>query len=107
MKPLEWAKHAAVFVAALFVVRLGFVLSPYFIAPDTMGTMTPGGLLAAMGVPTLDGLIAAWPICIALAICQALTFHYVKRWATPIYLSGLFVAALLFAMRYASVATAG
>ena len=62
---------------------------------------------AGMPMPTLGALIAPWPIYIALAICQALTFHYVKKFSTPIFLGGVFVAALLFAMRYANVATVG
>jgi hypothetical protein len=52
------------------------------------------------------GLLSAWPIYIALAIVQALTFHYVKKFATPVFLGGVFVAALLFAMRYTAL-TAG
>ena len=51
----------------------------------------------------LNGLIASWPIFIALAIVQALTFHYVKRFATPLFLLGVFLLASATAWRYAGI----
>jgi hypothetical protein len=48
----------------------------------------------------LVGLISAWPIFIALAIIQALTFHYVKRFATPVFLIGVFILGTLLAWRF-------
>lgn len=99
MKPIEWVKHAAVFVAAVFLIWLGGVMPVVW--PRLNAGVDP---FAGMGVPTLGGLLAAWPIYIALAIAQALTFHYVKKFSTPIFLTGVFVAAVLFAMRYAGVA---
>lgn len=99
MKPLEWAKHVAVFVAAVFLIWLGGVLPVVW--PRYSTGVDP---FAGMPAPTLSGLLAAWPIYIALAIIQALTFHYVKKFSTPIFLGGVFLAALVFAMRYAQVA---
>lgn len=99
MKPLEWAKHVAVFVAAVFLIWLGGVLPVVW--PRYSAGVDP---FAGMPAPTLMGLLAAWPIYIALAIVQALTFHYVKRFATPLFLGGVFLAALVFAMRYTQVA---
>ena len=102
MKPVEWAKHVAVFVAAVFLIWLGGVLP--MVWPTISAGVDP---FAGMPAPTfgdlLAGILAAWPIFIALAICQALTFHYVKRFSTPIFLGGVFIAALVFAMRYAQV----
>lgn len=99
MKALEWAKHVAVFVAAVFLIWLAGVLPVAW--PRYSAGVDP---FAGMPAPTLGGLLAAWPIYIALAIIQALTFHYVKRFATPIFLGGVFLAALVFAMRYTQVA---
>jgi hypothetical protein len=102
MKPVEWVKHVAVFVAAVFLIWLGGVLPAAW--PKYSAGVDP---FAGMPAPTmgdiLGGLLAAWPIFIALAICQALTFHYVKKFSTPIFLGGVFLAALVFAMRYAQV----
>ena len=63
-------------------------------------------VFGAMAMPTIGALISPWPIYVALAIVQALTFHYVKKFSTPIFLAGVFVAALLFAVRYTNL-TAG
>ena len=101
MKPIEWAKHVAVFIAAVFLIWLGGVM-PGVMAQANAGADV-GAVFAAMPAPTLGALLAPWPIYIALAIVQALTFHYVKKFSTPIFLAGVFVAALLFAMRYAAV----
>jgi hypothetical protein len=100
MSRLEWARHAVVFVASLGVVYVAGVLAPYFIDPGAAGPLTLGSVLGHMAPPTLIGLLLAFPIYMALAICQALTFHYVKRFTTPLYLGVLFVLALLFAIRY-------
>lgn len=99
MKPIEWAKHVAVFIAAVFLIWLGGVMPVVW--PRLNAGLDP---FAGMPTPTLGALLAPWPIYIALAIVQALTFHYVKKFSTPIFLAGVFVAALLFALRYAAVA---
>lgn len=98
MTRMEWVKHAAVFIAAVFLIWLGGVMPVAW--PKINAGVDP---FAGLPAPTLMGLLSAWPIYIALAIVQALTFHYVKKFATPVFLGGVFVAALLFAMRYASV----
>jgi len=95
-----WIKHALVFIAAVALVWVAGMVpvmvlgqeatSPPAVTPDA------GGLIL--------GLISAWPIYIALAICQALTFQYVKRFATPVFLAGVFTLALLLAWRYATAA---
>lgn len=95
-----WIKHALVFIAAIALVWLagllpGMILGQQSTAPAA-ATPDAGGLVL--------GLISAWPIYIALAICQALTFQYVKRFTTPIYLAGVFTLALLLAWRYATAA---
>lgn len=100
MSRLHWLKHAGVFIASLFVIYLAGVLAPYFINPDAAGPLTLNGVLGRMSAPTVAGLVSAWPIYITLAIAQALTFHYVRKWTTPIYLGALFVLALMFAIRY-------
>jgi hypothetical protein len=101
MKPVEWAKHVVVFIAAVFLIWLGGVM------PSVWPKLNSGGdPFAGLPAPTLMGLLSAWPIYIALVIVQALTFHYVKKFSTPIFLGGVFVAALLFAMRYSQL-TAG
>ena len=105
MKPLEWAKHAAVFVAAVFLIWLGGVMPAVW--PKLSAGADLNTAFAGMPMPTLGALLAPWPIYIALAIVQALTFHYAKKFSTPIFLGGVFVAALLFALRYASVAAVG
>ena len=91
MSRAEWIKHAFVFVAAIFLVWLSGVTPLLVNDPDAFATLA---------TPTVGGLIAAWPIYIAIAICQALTFHYVKKWTTPIFLTGVFVLGALFAWRY-------
>jgi len=94
-----WIKHAAVFIAAVALVWLAGALPGMINAqPQLAGAQPPSaGAL-------VNGLIASWPIFIALAICQALTFHYVKRFATPIFLVGVFILASLMAWRYAGMA---
>lgn len=93
-------KHAAVFVAAIALVWFAGVLPAMILAPPGAAPAIPlpsaGGLLA--------GLVSAWPMFIAVAIVQALTFHYVKRFTTPIFLAGVFILALLLAWRYATIA---
>ena len=95
-----WIKHGLVFIAAIALVWLagllpGLILGQQSTAPPT-ATPDAGGLVL--------GLISAWPIYIALAICQALTFQYVKRFSTPVFLAGVFTLALLLAWRYATAA---
>lgn len=95
-----WIKHALVFIAAIALVWLaglvpGMILGQQSNAPP-VSTPDAGGLVL--------GLISAWPIYIALAICQALTFQYVKRFTTPIFLASVFTLALLLAWRYATAA---
>lgn len=103
MTRVEWIKHAAVFVAAIFLIWLGGVM-PGVLAQVSAGA-DPAAVFGAMPAPTLGALLTPWPIYIALAIVQALTFHYVKKFSTPIFLGGVFVAALLFAMRYTALTT--
>lgn len=103
MKPVEWAKHVAVFVAAVFLIWLGGVL-PAMWPRYSAGVDPFAGMPAPSVGEVVGGLLSAWPIYIALAIVQALTFHYVKRFTTPIFLGGVFLASLVFAMRYAQVA---
>lgn len=91
MTRTEWIKHALVFVAAIFLVWLSGVVPVLVNDPEAFATMA---------TPTLSGLLAAWPIYIAVAICQALTFHYVKTWPALFFLVGVFVLGLLFAWRY-------
>ena len=94
-----WIKHAAVFIAAIALVWLAGALPGMINAqPELTGAPPPSaGAL-------VNGLIASWPIFIALAICQALTFQYVKRFATPVFLLGVFILASLMAWRYAGMA---
>lgn len=94
-----WIKHAAVFIAAIALVWLAGALPGMINAkPELAGAPPPSaGAL-------VNGLIASWPIFIALAICQALTFQYAKRFATPIFLAGVFILASLMAWRYAGLA---
>jgi hypothetical protein len=94
---LHWLKHAAVFIAAIALVWFAGVL-PALINPPA------GAPPSSLGPPTLVGLLSAWPIYIAVAIVQALTFHYVKRFATPIFLTGIFLIASAMAWRYAGLA---
>lgn len=95
-----WIKHALVFIAAVALVWLAGILPGIILGQASTASPaaapTPAGLLM--------GLISAWPIYIALAICQALTFQYVKRLATPVFLAGVFTLALLLAWRYATAA---
>ena len=95
-----WIKHALVLIAAIALLWLaglipGMILGQESTAPPT-ATPDAGGLIL--------GLISAWLIYIALANCQRLTFQYVKRFATPVFLAGVFILALLLAWRYATAA---
>ncbi len=94
-----WIKHALVFIAAIALVWFAGVL-PALVNPPT----TPAAdLPSSLGPPTLLGLLSAWPIFFAVAICQALTFHYVKHFSTPVFLAGVFILASLMAWRYAGL----
>lgn len=97
MPRLHWLKHALVFIAAIALIWLAGVL-PALINPPA------GAAPANLAPPTLGGLISAWPIYIAVAIVQALTFHYVKHFATPVFLTGIFLIASAMAWRYAGLA---
>jgi len=90
-------RHAAVFIAAIALIWFAGVL-PALINPSA------GAAPPSLGPPTLAGLLSAWPIYIAVAIVQALTFHYMKRFTTPIFLTGVFLLASLMAWRYAGLA---
>lgn len=94
---LNIIKHALVFIAAIALIWLAGVL-PALINPAA------GAAPPSLGPPTLGGLISAWPIYIAVAIVQALTFHYVKHFATPIFFTGIFLIASAMAWRYAGLA---
>ena len=96
-------KHALVFVAAVITVWLSGIVPVMVMRPGPYANLPPEQVLADMGTPTLSGIIAAWPIFIALAIAQALTFHYVKKFTTPVFLAGVFILGALMAMRYWSV----
>jgi hypothetical protein len=96
MSRAEMIKHAIVFVASVVVVWLAGIV-PGLMTPSAAAPAGPadaGSLIA--------GILAVWPIFFALAIMQALTFHYVKKFTTPIYLAGVFVLALLLAWRYST-----
>ena len=95
-----WVKHALVFVAAIFVVWLSGVVPVLVLKPRAYAGMSNAQIVAGMSRVEPGGLISAWPILIGLAIIQALTFHYVKRFATPVFLVGVFALGLLMAMRY-------
>jgi len=95
-----WIKHGIVFLAAIVTVWLSGVVPVLILKPDAYAALTPTQVFAQMGAVEVSGLVRAWPIFIALAICQALTFHYVKAWTTPIYLTGVFALGLLMAWRY-------
>lgn len=96
----QWIKHALVFVAAVFTVWLSGIVPVLVMKPGAYAGMSNDQILAQMGTPTLGGLVSQLPIFIALAICQALTFHYVKKFTTPIFLVGVFALGALMAMRY-------
>jgi len=100
MSRKEWIRHGLVFVASVFVVWLSGVVPVLVMKPGPYAGMTDAQVLDQMGAPTIGGLLGSWPILIALAICQALSFHYIKKFTTPIYLGGVFIAGVLFAMRY-------
>jgi hypothetical protein len=95
-----WIKHGIVFLAAIFTVWLSGVAPVLILQPGPYAGLTPDQVFAQMGAVDVGGLIRAWPIFIALAICQALTFHYVKTWTTPIFLAGVFILGFLMAWRY-------
>ena len=95
-----WIKQGIVFLAAIVTVWLSGVVPVLILKPVAYAGLTPMQVLAQMGAVDVSGLVRAWPIFIALAICQALTFHYVRKWSTPIYLAGVFALGLLMAWRY-------
>ncbi|MEY2756806.1 MAG: hypothetical protein RIR33_584 [Pseudomonadota bacterium] len=96
----DWIRHGAVFVAAIFAIWLSGVVPVLILKPGPYAGMEPTQILARMGGVDLPGLLRAWPIFIAIAICQALTFHYVKKWTTPIFLASVFALGFLMAWRY-------
>jgi hypothetical protein len=96
----DWIKHALVFVGAVFMVWLSGVVPVLILKPGPYTGMSDAQVLAAMGNVDLMGILRAWPIYIAIGICQALTFHYVKRFATPVFLAGVFIVGALFAWRF-------
>ena len=100
MRRANWIKHGIVFLAAIFTVWLSGVAPVLILQPGVYAGLTPMQVFAQMGAVDLTGLVRAWPIFIALAICQALTFHYVKKWTTPIFLTGVFILGFLMAWRY-------
>ena len=100
MTRADWIKHALVFVAAAFTVWLSGLAPVLIMRPGAYASMSPGEIFAQMGTPSVGGVIGAWPILIALAICQALTFHYVKKFTTPVFLLGVFALGALMATRY-------
>lgn len=96
---LNTIKHVAVFIAAIALIWLAGAL-PGMINGEQQLAGAPPPSFGAL----VNGLIASWPIYIAVAIVQALTFHYVKRFATPIFLTGVFLLASAMAWRYAGLA---
>lgn len=100
MKAADWIKHGVVFVAAIFTVWLSGVVPVLILQPGPYAGQTAMQVFAQMGAVDVSGLLRAWPIFGALAICQALTFHYAKRWTTPIFLIGVFALGFLMAWRY-------
>lgn len=104
MSRTDWIKHALVFVAAIFMVWLSGVLPVLIMKPPPYETSDTMQILAAMGAPTFDGIVRGWPIYIAVAIVQALTFHYVKKFTTPIFLLGVLALGSIMAWRYWQIA---
>lgn len=100
MGPAGWIKHVVVFLAAIVTVWLSGVVPVLILQPGPYAGQTPMQVFAQMGAVDISGLLRAWPIFGALAICQALTFHYVKKWTTPIFLTGVFALGFLMAWRY-------
>jgi hypothetical protein len=100
MTRADWIKHALVFVTAVIMVWLSGIVPVLVLRPGAYAGQSPDQIFASLGTPTIGGILSAWPIFIALAICQALTFRYVKKWTTPIFLAGVFAAGALMAMRY-------
>lgn len=100
MSRADWIKHAIVFVAAVVLVWFSGVLPILILKPAPFENSPPLDVIASMGAPTFDGILRGWPIYFAVAIVQALTFHYVKKFTTPLFLVGVFVLGSLFAWRY-------
>jgi len=100
MSRADWIKHALVFVAAVVMVWLSGVMPVVVLKPSPYQDSQPMEIIAAMGAPTFDGLLRGWPIYVALAIAQALTFNYVKKFTTPVFLVGVFILGSLLAWRY-------
>ncbi len=100
MSRADRIRHALVFAAAVVMVWLSGVTPVLILKPAPYANSQPMEILAAMGAPTLDGLLRGWPIYVALAIAQALTFHYVKKFTTPLFLGGVFILGSLLAWRY-------
>lgn len=100
MSRAGWVKHALVFVGAIVMVWLSGVVPVLILKPGPYAGMSDAQVFSEMGRVDLGGVLRAWPIYIAIAICQALTFHYVKRFATPVFLLGVFVVGAIFAWRF-------
>ena len=100
MRRHDWIKHGVVFLAAIVTVWLSGVAPVLILQPGPYAGQTPAQVFAQMGAVDVSGLVRAWPIFFALAICQALTFHYVKKWTTPLVLTGVFILGFLMAWRY-------
>jgi len=100
MSRADWIRHALVFAAAVIMVWLSGVIPVLILKPAPFANSQPIEIIAALGAPTLDGLLRGWPIYVTLAIGQALTFNYVKTFATPIFLAGVFILGFLLAWRY-------
>jgi hypothetical protein len=96
---LDILKHALVFIAAIALIWLAGALPGMINGPQELAGAPPPSAGAL-----INGLIASWPIFIAVAIVQALTFHYVKRFTTPLFLAGVFLLASAMAWRYAGMA---
>jgi hypothetical protein len=95
MTRADWIKHALVFVAAVIMVWLSGILPVLVLRPGAYAGQPPEQIFASLGTPTIGGILSAWPIFIALAICQALTFRYVKKWTTPNFASSALRLAVL------------
>jgi len=100
MSRADWIKHALVFAAGVVMVWLSGVMPVLILKPKIYAGLSNEQILGGMASVDLMGLIRAWPIYIALAIVQALTFRYVKRFTTPIFLAGVFVLGSLLAWRF-------
>ncbi len=100
MSRTDWIKHALVFVAAVVLVWFSGVLPILMLKPAPYASSTPMEIIASMGAPTFDGIVRGWPIYIAIAIVQALTFQYLRKFTTPLFLAGVFALGSLLAWRY-------